>query len=82
MLYVGTANNDDSTFAISDKVYDRALPININTKGVAFEAPDTEPLRVSFEHLEELYTNAKAETVVSEENLKKVEILDDYVIEH
>ena len=82
MLYVGTANNDDSTFAISDKVYDRALPININTKGVAFEAPDTEPLRVSFEHLEEMYTKAKAEKVVSEENLKKVEILDDYVIEH
>ena len=31
--YVGTANNDDSTFAITDKVYDRAMPIDINTKG-------------------------------------------------
>ena len=27
--YVGTANNDDSTFSISDKVYDRALTIKI-----------------------------------------------------
>lgn len=82
MFYVGTANNDDSTFAISDKVYDRALPININTKGIAFEAPDTEPLKLSFEHIEALYTKAKEENKVSEENLKKVEILDNYVIEH
>lgn len=34
MWYIGTANNDDSTFAITDKVYDRAMPINIDTKGV------------------------------------------------
>ena len=33
--YVGTANNDDSTFAISDKVYDRAQPINLDEKGIA-----------------------------------------------
>ena len=39
MWFIGTANNDDSTFAISDKVYDRAMPININSKGVPFEAP-------------------------------------------
>ena len=25
--FVGTANNDDSTFTITDKVYDRAMPI-------------------------------------------------------
>ncbi|MBQ7646020.1 MAG: hypothetical protein IJS94_02010 [Clostridia bacterium] len=29
MWYIGTANNDDSTFAITDKVYDRAMPIDI-----------------------------------------------------
>ncbi|MBO7341926.1 MAG: hypothetical protein J6U87_04505, partial [Clostridia bacterium] len=32
--YIGTANNDDSTFSISDKVYDRALTINIDNKGM------------------------------------------------
>ena len=82
MWYVGTANNDDSTFAISDKVYDRALPININTKGIAFDAPDTEPIRLNSEHVEELYAKAKEEHKVSQENLNKVEILDNYVIEH
>lgn len=32
MWYIGTANNDDSTFAITDKVYDRAMPINIDKR--------------------------------------------------
>lgn len=82
MWYVGTANNDDSTFAISDKVYDRALPINIDTKGVYFEAPYTEHLNLSYKHLERLFDEAKAKYKVSEENLKKIEVLDDYVIEH
>ena len=82
MWYVGTANNDDSTFAISDKVYDRALPINIDTKGVYFEAPYTENLNLSYKHLERLFDVAKEKYKVSEENLKKIEVLDDYVIEH
>ena len=34
--YIGTANNDDSTFAISDKVYDRAQPINLDSEGYCF----------------------------------------------
>ena len=82
MWYVGTANNDDSTFAISDKVYDRALPINIDTKGVYFEAPYTENLNLSYKHLEKMFDEAKEKYKVSEENLKKIEVLDDYVIEH
>ena len=32
MWYIGTINNDDSTFMITDKVYDRAMPINIDEK--------------------------------------------------
>ena len=82
MWYVGTANNDDSTFAISDKVYDRALPINIDTKGVYFDAPYTENLHLNYKHLESMFEDAKAKYKVSEENLKKLEVLDDYVIEH
>ncbi len=82
MWYVGTANNDDSTFAISDKVYDRALPINIDTKGKYFEAPDTGPLNLNYKHMESMFAEAKEKYKVSEENLKKIEVLDDYVIEH
>ena len=80
--YVGTANNDDSTFAITDKVYDRALPIDINTKGKPFEAPDTDPIHINYKYLTKLLEDAVAANPISEENLKKIEILDDYVIEH
>ncbi len=82
MWYIGTANNDDSTFAITDKVYDRAMPIEINNKGVAFDAPMTNPVCIDYKHFEDLLNEAKANNVVSEESLKKVNLLDDYVIEH
>ncbi len=82
MWYIGTANNDDSTFAITDKVYDRAMPINIDTKGVPFEAPFTESININYKYFEELLNVAKANNVVSDENIKKINLLDDYVIEH
>ena len=82
MWYIGTANNDDSTFAISDKVYDRAIPININTKGVKFDAPYTENLNLSYKHLEAMFDEAKEKYKVSDESLDKIAKLDDYVIEH
>ena len=82
MWYIGTANNDDSTFAITDKVYDRAMPIEINTKGVAFDAPLTDSIFINYKHFENLLNQAKATFVVSEENLQKIGLLDDYVIEH
>ncbi len=79
--YVGTANNDDSTYAISDKVYDRAQPINLDAKGVAFEAPDTPPIHVSFSHMEQLFNEAYEKYPISQENLKKIHQLDLWVIE-
>lgn len=82
MWYVGTCNNDDSTFAVSDKVYDRAMPIDINSKGKPFEAPYTDHLALSYKHLESMLNEAKEKYKVSDENLHKVELLDDYVIEH
>ncbi len=82
MWFIGTANNDDSTFAISDKVYDRAIPINIDTKGVKFDAPDTDTLNISYQHIENMFVEAKEKYKVSEETLAKLEQLDNYVIEH
>ena len=79
--YIGTANNDDSTFAISDKVYDRAQPINLDAKGVAFEAPDTPPMNLGFSHLNQLFNDAFDKYPISQENLKKIQQLDLWVIE-
>ncbi|MCR5201719.1 MAG: hypothetical protein K6D02_01310 [Lachnospiraceae bacterium] len=79
--YIGTANNDDSTFSIADKVYDRAQPINLDAKGIAFEAPDTPPINMGFDHLTELFEEAFKMYPISQENLKKIQQLDLWVIE-
>ncbi len=79
--YIGTANNDDSTYAISDKVYDRAQPINLDTKGVAFEAPDTPPINLGFDHLDAMFREAFELYPISQENLSKIQQLDLWVIE-
>ncbi len=82
MWYVGTANNDDSTFAISDKVYDRAMIINLDKKAEPFTAPPTESLHISCDDLQELYEQAKGEFTLTRRTVRKLQLLDEYMIEH
>ncbi len=82
MWYIGTINNDDSTFMVTDKVYDRAMPIDINDKGQVFDAPDTDGIRINSSYLESLFNKAKQEHAVSQDTLNKLEDMDNYVIEH
>ena len=82
MWYIGTINNDDSTFMVTDKVYDRAMPIDINDKGQVFDAPPTEGMKINSSYLESLFNKAKKEHPVSQETLDKLEDMDNYVIEH
>ena len=79
LRFVGTANNDDSTFTITDKVYDRAIPIELNERADAFECPPHERVHVTSEHLQYLFQKAKVEHVVSEELLEKMHKLDQYL---
>ena len=81
MWYIGTINNDDSTFSVSDKVYDRAFVVNLDSKGIPFDAPKTPAKRVSYSAVEALYADAIEENPVSEEILEKIAKLDNYVIE-
>ncbi len=80
--FVGTINNDDSTFAVADKVYDRAVVIDLDSKAVAFDAPDTEPVHVRTEHLKDLFTAAKAAYPMSADVQSKLNELDSYLIKH
>jgi len=82
MWYIGTINNDDSTFMVTDKVYDRAMPIDINDKGQKFDAPYTEGIKLSSKYLESLFAEAYTKYHVSEENMLSLTKMDDYVIEH
>ncbi len=79
--YIGTINNDDSTFSVSDKVYDRAFVINLDTKGVPFEAPKTPAKRVAYSYVDTLYQKAIAQYPVSDEVIENIGKLDNYVIE-
>ena len=82
MWFIGTANNDDSTFAISDKVYDRAMILNLDTKSERFIAPKTEKMHVSASQFEALVKEAIEEYSISTRNRKRLELLDAYLIDH
>lgn len=79
LWFVGTANNDDSTFTITDKVYDRAIPIELNERADSFECPHHERVHVTSDHLQYLFQKAKVEHVVSEELLEEMHKLDQYL---
>ena len=81
MWFIGTANNDDSTFSISDKVYDRAMVLNLDKKAIPFEAPATPSMKLSAEHLERLFKKAQREYAMSDRNLRRIKKLDEYMIQ-
>jgi len=82
MWFIGTANNDDSTFAISDKVYDRAMIMNLDSKCERFVAPVTEKMYVSSEQFADLVKKAVKEHDISRRNQKRLDELDKYLIKH
>lgn len=79
MWFIGTANNDDSTFAISDKVYDRAMILNLDKRATPFEAPYTEPVRISSEHFAKLIRKAGLSYAITSRNLRRISLLDEYM---
>lgn len=77
--FIGTANNDDSTFTITDKVYDRAMPIELNERADAFTCDPQPACRVTSVHLQEMFAKAKREHPISEATLTKLDKLDGYL---
>lgn len=78
--FIGTANKDDSTFTITDKVYDRSVVISFDSKGVPdktleYAGPDS----VSFEDFKKaineaaIFENSKKH----DEFEKAIEYLDE-----
>lgn len=58
--FVGTANKDDSTFTITDKVYDRAITIDFEERNVPFTVKEeVKPITLSKTKLNALYLEAK-----------------------
>ncbi len=80
--FVGTINNDDSTFAVADKVYDRAIPIDLDSRAEAFECEKTPPAFISTDRLIVLFDQAKAEYPISQDSLDKLEKVNEYLIKN
>jgi len=79
--FIGTANNDDSTFGITDKVYDRAGSIVMNKKAKAFKGQPLEQINMSYEYLESLFNDAYNAHEISNKNLVALEKLDTFISE-
>lgn len=77
--FVGTANNDDSTFTITDKVYDRAMPIELNERADAFECDPQSSCRITSQHLEQMFAQAKQDYPISQETEEMLQKLDNYL---
>ena len=77
--FIGTANNDDSTFTITDKVYDRAMPIELNERADAFECDPQSSCRITSQHLEQMFAQAKRDYPISRETEEKLQKLDNYL---
>lgn len=80
--FIGTANKDDSTYTITDKVYDRAIVISFNERNESFEVKDdVRPISISYDYLMDLYKKAqdKKENRLSSSDLKKLNTISDFI---
>ena len=80
VVFFGTANNDDSTFTISDKVYDRAISLFFDDKGREFDAEHQDPINVPYNQLKALFDDAVNQYPISDSMLEKFSALDNFVI--
>ena len=82
LWYIGTINNDDSTFMVTDKVYDRAMPIDIDTKVDPFKCREQESVNINASYLESLFNEAIEKYPLSQKGEQQVKQIDEYIIEH
>ena len=67
---------------VTDKVYDRAMPIDINDKGEVFTPKDIPAQDINYSYLDKLFEDSINQFPIHEDVLQKVDEMDDYVIKH
>lgn len=81
-FFVGTANKDDSTFSITDKVYDRAITIDFDDRNIPFAVnEDAEPIHLSNSKFQELLQEAvnNSDYQMKEEDYNKFSKVCSYI---
>ncbi len=82
VYFVGTANKDDSTFTITDKVYDRAITIDFDNRNDAFNVNgDASTINLSRSVLAKLYQEAKNNKSyqMTDNDYQKFQTISDYI---
>ncbi|MBP1588458.1 MAG: hypothetical protein ILO53_08695 [Clostridia bacterium] len=79
--FAGTANNDESTLVISDKVYDRAFVIDLNSRCKPFDAAPGACADVKAEELHAMFDRAVAAEPLSAKLREAFVQLDRYLQE-
>lgn len=77
--FVGTANKDDSTFTITDKVYDRATILEMNNRAKFVDAPTTPAINMTYEYLDGLFLRAQDDYAISNKTLESIQRLDRFI---
>ena len=80
--FVGTANQDESTFEISDKVYDRAQVVSLNHKGIdEGKYQPTSKKFISVTDLQDLFKTAINSNKYAAEVRDRLDALDEILME-
>ena len=85
IYFIGTANKDDSTFTITDKVYDRAITIDFDNRNDAFEVTgNSEKVNISYSHLKGLFDVAlnNVDNQMTRADFDKFEVITNFIYEN
>ena len=78
--FIGTANKDDSTFTITDKVIDRAIVINFDETQKELDIEGVfDPITLSFNELNDMFAKARVEHPLTNDEKNKFLTLLDYI---
>ena len=79
--FIGTANKDDSTYTITDKVYDRASIIDFNKRNESnTEAHNISKINISSDKLMSLFDDAIKNMGLNDEVMKKFSLVTEYML--
>ena len=80
--FVGTANRDDSTFTITDKVYDRAVTMEFVSKNTPFmPKAEVKPIKLTGSTFKNMLESAKNDKkfALSNDDMAKIDKLAEFV---
>ena len=81
--FIGTANNDDSTSLITDKVYDRAQILDMDEREDPFEGRNVQLRTITFSQLQSLFMDAKNTKAyqMTEDDWSTITYIDETVLQ-